>query len=371
MVFRRIDRYVGWSFLTRFVGGAALLACLYIGFDLLKRLDEIQATDDRQSVLVTAQYYACLLPGILLDLVPALVLMAAGLVLVRMSSRRELLALKASGTSVHRIVVPLFVWTLAISVLVFAARETVLPGLTRRRVVLGNRLEHKEENRVVVEDQPHDRVVHIGHYRGADGLMQLVHVFDFLQSAGEARAPSLRRLIGADSAVLADGMLVLKGVHTYRVYSSERTPGEEAAVLDAAEIAIPTGLTAFDIDQAAREEEELNALLLPLSELRRRIAGEPHTPVYRVAFHWKLASFFSPFVLLLVGMPCLVGTGGSINSRFLGSVLCILLAAGYYVLTFVFNSFGKTDALHAAVAGWFPIIIVGSLGLYLFESRLA
>ena len=107
-----------------------------------------------------------------------------------------------------------------------------------------------------------------------------------------------------------------------------------------------------------------------LADLRVAARQYPTVPYFRVAFHGRLASAFSSLILLMIGVPCLVGFERSVNSRFLGAMLSIALAAGLYTLTFVCNSMGCTGSLNTALAGWLPTILGGSLGLWLFESML-
>lgn len=96
----------------------------------------------------------------------------------------------------------------------------------------------------------------------------------------------------------------------------------------------------------------------------------PEIPFFAVSFHTRLAAFFSPLILLLVGLPCLVGFERSVNSRFLSVIVSMGLAAGLYVLTFVFNSMGTTGALNPVLAGWLPAIISAVAGLWLFQSMM-
>jgi lipopolysaccharide export LptBFGC system permease protein LptF len=99
--------------------------------------------------------------------------------------------------------------------------------------------------------------------------------------------------------------------------------------------------------------------------------AHPHIPTYSVAFHFRISSFFTPFILLLVGIPCLIGFEESIQSRFVGVLISIAVSAGFYTLLFVFNSIGESGTVPPVLAGWLPVVVIGSLGLYLFESRLS
>ena len=61
---------------------------------------------------------------------------AAGMTVVTMARSGELMALKACGASVHRVVAPIFLWTILASVAVFAARECLAPRMMQREKVL-------------------------------------------------------------------------------------------------------------------------------------------------------------------------------------------------------------------------------------------
>ncbi|MEF8787836.1 MAG: LptF/LptG family permease, partial [Planctomycetota bacterium] len=74
--------------------------------------------------------------------------------------------------------------------------------------------------------------------------------------------------------------------------------------------------------------------------------------------------------LLLVGIPVLVGFEESAKNRFLGVLICVLVAGAHYVLVFISNSMGDTGVLHPALAGWLPVMITGPSGVCLFESML-
>jgi lipopolysaccharide export LptBFGC system permease protein LptF len=121
---------------------------------------------------------------------------------------------------------------------------------------------------------------------------------------------------------------------------------------------------------AAAEDEEGSVGMQPLSELRRQAAQYPHVPYFRVAYHSRIASIFTPVVLLLIGIPCLVGFEQAVRSRFLGIIVCILVAAGVYLVTFVLGSMGMSNTLNAVLCGWLPTILAGAVGLWLFQSIL-
>jgi lipopolysaccharide export LptBFGC system permease protein LptF len=138
----------------------------------------------------------------------------------------------------------------------------------------------------------------------------------------------------------------------------------------AGKVVLETSLSPLDMLEAADESSDSPASFQTLGELRRYARMYPGVLHFQVSYHGRLASFFSPLVLLLVGIPCLVGFERSVNSRLLGTIIGIFLAAGLYALTFVFNSMGATGTLNPVAACWLPQVVGGAAGLWLFESML-
>lgn len=362
MIFKRIDRYVSWFFLALVFGGLCLIAGLYTVFDLLKGLEDVQQAGLGRGVAMLAAYYAHLLPVFLVDITPAIVLVAAGMVMVHMAKKRELLALKASGTSVHRVTAPLFFWTVLISVAVFGIRETVGPESARRSALLGHALEGKVAKHLLVTDSRFGREVFVGEYDFATDGMKAVSLMEFFPDG------MLKQTIQADTAVCGpDGSLYLHDVEL-KTFDESDAPPSKAEFRSS--MTVESDLSPFDFVQAAEEKSERTALFHSLPELLDGMRTYPDVAYFRVVFHSRLASFFSPLLLLLVGIPCLVGFERSVNSLFLSVIVSIVVAAGYYALGFVLGSMGNSATISAPLAAWLPVIVVGSVGLWLFESML-
>ncbi|MFO7957900.1 MAG: LptF/LptG family permease [Candidatus Brocadiia bacterium] len=365
MVFKKIDRYIGWAFLSRFLGAVCVLGLLYVTFDLLKRLEDVQQAELQQAVQTVASYYGYLLPLFMAQIVPGFLLVSAGMVLVHMAQQRELLVLKASGTSVYRTVAPIFFWTLLITVGVYAFQETLGPRFARRREMLNRVLDNDVEHELLVKDARRDSTVFVfvGQYEFPTQSMKRVCVMELLPG----NPPRPGRVIQADSGSWGrDDTIVLEAVEVRR-FDESGTPVERSF---APTISIETGLRPFDFARAAQDEGESVSLSHTLPELYRLMRRQPDVPHFRVLFHSRLASFFSPFILLLVGIPCLIGFEHSVGSRFLSVIISIVVAAGFYALTFVFTSMGETQTIPAVLAAWLPPIAGGSLGLWLFQAML-
>ncbi len=364
MILTKVDRYITWSFLSRLFGCLLLLGFLYVTFDFLKRWDDIEEGQVAESLLALASYYGYLVPVFLADIMPAIVLVAAGMTLVNMVRRHEMLILKASGVSVYRILAPIFFWVLLLNLAVFGFREMIGPKFARRQQVLDHVLDSDVAKRLVLRDARFDRRMFVERFDFARQTMQNLCVMRF--SSGPR--PVLREVTLADSATWGtDGGLKLENavVRDFDEAGVPLSPLRSFPTLN-----VQTDLTPFDFAQASDKGSEAGALVRTLPELGQLAREQPGIPHFRVLLHSRLASFFSPFILLLVGIPCLIGFEHSVNSRFLSVIIGIVVAAGFYVLTFIFTSMGETLTVPAVLAGWLPSIVAGSAGLWLFQAML-
>ncbi|GAG03524.1 unnamed protein product, partial [marine sediment metagenome] len=209
MVIRKVDRYVSRSFLSCFLGCVCLLGALYVAFDLLKKLDDMQQLEVGNAALTIGAYYGCLVALFLVDVVPGAILIAAGMTVVNMARRRELLALKASGTSVYRVVAPIFFWSFIISVAFFGFREGLGPKLAREKETLDRVLSNDVDKDLLLRDTQFDRRLYVGEYSYQNHTMKDVCVLEFYPGSQSM----LKEKIQADAASWhPDGSLALETV---------------------------------------------------------------------------------------------------------------------------------------------------------------
>jgi len=357
MVFKRVDRYIGGSFLAYLAGALLVIGALFVTSDFVSKLEDVGEIGVRTAASRLTAYYAYVVPLFLLDAVPALVLVAAGMVMVRVARSRELLALKASGVSVRRAMSPILWWAVVLSVGVFAARETLGPELARRSGLLRRTVSDRDEDRILLSDR--DFKLFINRYDFTQDTMQGVTLVQFWPSGMPRRV-----MRAAAGAWLADGSLGLEKVEVEQFDAQgrrlpvERWPSKR----------VETRLTVQDVLVASYKDKEPGIMYNTLGQLVRLMRQYPALPYFKVTFNARLASFFDPLVLLLVGVPWVVGFEQSIQSRFIGVVVCIAVAAAHYALGFVLTSMGTAGVVPAAVAGWLPTWLLGGLGVVLFLS---
>jgi len=361
MIAKRIDRYVSSSFLSMFFGILAVVFGLYVAYDLLKRVEELQDLGTGQILPAMLTYYGYVFPVFALDSVPAVVALAAGLTLVKMSKRRELLTLKASGVSVYRTIAPIFFWTLLISVGILWTREHIVPAVVQQKELMAKQLSGDMGRGLLLKDREFNFKLFVDSYDFSNHSMKRVSIIELHPEL------TVKRIVEADEGYWAgDGQIRLVGVHI-RDFDVKGAKANQPTAM--ASTTIETTLSPFDFVRA-RSESTARSLFLTLSQLATMMRDNPNVPHYRVVFHSRLASAFTSFVVLLMVIPLLVGFEHSAHSQFVGAVVCIFVVLLYHAMVFVSTSVGESGAVHPVLAGWMPVIVAGPCGIWLFESML-
>ncbi|MEQ9461605.1 MAG: LptF/LptG family permease [Phycisphaeraceae bacterium] len=137
-----LDRYILKQFFLNFIVLMVVLIGLFVLIDLILNFDEFMdagraRADDWGGVLpATAyavfDYYGPLAVLAIVNTVGLLAVGAMGFTLVSMYRGRELVAIAASGVSLHRVGLPILVGAALLSIVSLPLQETVIPGLASK-----------------------------------------------------------------------------------------------------------------------------------------------------------------------------------------------------------------------------------------------
>lgn len=127
---RRIDSLISREIVGPWLFGVGLFTALIFATTFLGRLTGYIV--DGVPPLTVAQVFVLLMPAMLVKTFPMAVLLAALLSFGRLSSDSEIVALRASGTSLFRIIAPVTAFSVVIAVVAFACNEAFVPVASRR-----------------------------------------------------------------------------------------------------------------------------------------------------------------------------------------------------------------------------------------------
>jgi len=133
MPFRILDNYVTRTFLYTYVICLVTVIGLYIIVDAFATIDEVIEAYGLKGLLPTlARVYIHKLPLIYYQIGFVITVMAGMFTVTRLSRYNEILAMKAAGVSVYRILWPIFVLAICITALIFVDQEMLIPALAEK-----------------------------------------------------------------------------------------------------------------------------------------------------------------------------------------------------------------------------------------------
>jgi len=352
---KKIDRYMIAAFVPPFTMCLVTVYGLYAAFDLLQSLNDLRRSGMSEGLEVMLKYYVYFFPVFMSELAAGASLIAAGLVLVRMSRQKELLVLKASGVSIHRIVMPILVTTVILSGAIAYVRDHYVPTLARRCDVMRSMIKTDVRKNILIKDTENGYDVHAEVYQPDEKTIEGAFIVRRYPGGG------LKETLHAKSAKIGGRSLELTNVIIHRFRREDGLQQGQAEKKEA--IAVKTSLTEQDFALA----EEAVSPYMNLESLTEFIQQQPDIPTYRVIYHTKLSAIFAPVILLLIGIPFILGSDPNPKSRAVGVSICIFVSFCFYVLSFMFTNMGNAGKITPVMAGWLPTILMGAFGLVVFD----
>jgi lipopolysaccharide export system permease protein len=356
----RLDRYVTRIFALAYLAAFFLVIGLILIIDLATNLDEYLSKDASgysPSSGLVGQFYLLKLPFLYLQMSPYVTLVAGMFTAARLARSNEFVAALGAGISMRRLLLPVYLGATLLAAGMFLLREQATSEFGRRRDLLQDHLEERRDESVienlVVRDR-RGRLVTLREYTLRTDPMQ-----------SEARNLSAHHR--------ADGVLVWYTADVARPLSAGRWALEGGQRLEddgrvrktvRTDVLDEFRFTPTDVELAWKARE--NAMDLSHGELSELLAREPTNLQYRTLQQYNLTFPLAGLVLLLVGLPFVVGDErGKAGERIArGFLLCVV----YFGVDFVARTLGLQGAVGPVFSGWLPLVLFGSLGAVLTAS---
>ncbi|MBW7898367.1 Lipopolysaccharide export system permease protein LptG [Candidatus Brocadiaceae bacterium B188] len=353
-MFSRLDNYILKAFIPTFFMCLLIISGIYIVADLLQKLGEF--VDMGSDALSTGmRYYMYLFPVIVFQFFPAITLIAVGIVLVKLSRNREILAMQVAGISLYRILVPIFIVTAFLSFASFGDQEWIIPRFAERLETLRQTsFDDNISRNLLLDDKENGTLVRIWRYNKKTQTMQSVFIL------GRYENKRKKFTINADEGRWIGNNTWLLSKVTKHIYNEQGKWVAPIAQMDTLEFK-------SSITPTVLGEIKLDPSLLSFEQLKELCKNEPNNPRNRVLFHSRIAYTLTHFVLLLLGIPLVIGFDRLSRNLFLRVGLCVFVCGVFYALSFVCTSLCNMGAIHPILAAWLPHIMFGSVGLLFFD----
>lgn len=358
-----LDRYLTREFLTLFGYGLALATVVVVVADLMTTLERYLRL--RTPLVYVLLHFAYRTPGYVYQGLHLVVLMAAILLFLGLARANELTALKASGVSLYRVSLPVFVLAGLVTLGSVAFQEVVLPVLNQRAVEVD---EVWIKRRTLPQLRKRSQIWYRS--READAGVSRIYHIDLLDPVRAELNGVVILELGGDFGVRRRwDTRSMRWRETDQAWELQDAvlrrfdPGrpDQTELLPLARVQFPERFA--DFAQVPRAPDVMN-----YAELREHIArleaSGHQVDKYRVDLHAKLATPAAHLIMVLVGIPFALQSprGG----RVIGIALCLALGLGYFLVHSAGLALGRGGILSPVVAAWAANALFGLLGGYFF-----
>lgn len=345
-----LDTYIAKTIIAGALLALMVLVALDVFFALINQLEDVGKGDFRY--LDAVLYVLYTLPRRIYDLFPASVLVGSLLSLGALAGNNELVAMRAAGVSVKRIM-----------------RSAAQAGLVLLLAValLGEFLVPVAEDRAR-EIAARKSGMNVGHADGRGLWLKDDNYFVYvgtifpgarLQDVYIHRVDTSNRLVSsayAESALPKSEVWELRNIHkTFFTANSVQRQFIETEHWSTR--LNPKIFEVLNLQPSAMSARDLRAYVDYLD--RNRL----DSTTYQLAFWLKIMTPVSCVVMLFIVLPFVFGSLRSVNSGQL-LVIGILLGLGFYILIQIASRMGQIYGIPPFISATFPVICFTIVGLF-------
>jgi LPS export ABC transporter permease LptG/LPS export ABC transporter permease LptF len=358
-----LDDYVLREFLTTFSLVMSSFVMLLLVFTFFELLGDI--IRNRTPLVTVGEYLVNLTPSMIYTITPLAVLIAVLVTFGVLNRSNELTAMKATGISLYRVVVPIFAIAALLAVALFLFDEVYLPTANKRQEALRNVIKGKQAQTYLRPDQKWmfgiqkpgkpGRIFYYQFFDADHDRFANLTVFEFNPDNF-----SLSRRVFASSAHWEPQLHEWIFEHGWeRSFNADAISGYR-----------PFEVSTFrEISEEPQyfKKESRQSSEMSFGEQERYIRDLRQsgfdTMRLRVQLNRKLAYPLVTIVMAILAVPFSLSMGrrGSLT----GVAVAIGVAITYWVVAGTFEAMGNVNMLPAFLAAWSPDLLFGLAGGYL------
>ncbi len=331
---------------------------LVLVFTLFELLGDILR--NKVPTLVVAEYLLNVTPYLLYNVSPLVMLLAVLVTFGLMERSNEITAIKATGTSIYRIVSPVIAAAGVLAVALFAADQLYLPHTNKRQEALHNQIKGRPAQTYLRPDRKwifgqHNDIYYYQFFDPDADRFGNISVFQL-----EKASFSITRRIHADRAQWDENLnrwvytqgwersLNVSAIANYRPFEVSTFP----------DLPETPGYFKKEVKQYSE---------MSYGELRRYIRDLQQSGFdvvrLRMQLHEKLSYPLITLIVAVLAIPFSLSSGkrGAITGLAVG----VSVSVFYIVVTRFFEAMGNQSLLPAALAAWSPDLIFVLVGGYL------
>ena len=353
------DRYITRNFLQAYFYCIVGFISIWLIFDISDSISTF--IDQHVGLRRVLEFYATQVPQILVILLPVSLLLALLFVLGRMSRANEIVSMLTAGISLIRVLAPLFLLGILTTAICFALNYSVAPHAEMARKLFFA----PDKNTAGLEGQifrnrRDARTWFIQRLRANS------NVFDNVEVLQQDAADQIT------TAFLAERAEFQPGENTWTLSQAKVVHYDDAGNITSEQIEPTLVVRHWSETPYRLRSANMRAELMSLPELRDYLTFNADFPEallapFRTHYHYRIALPWTCLVVALIAAP--LGVGFSRRGVLTSVATAILLIFALNFSTHLFLALGEGARIPAWIAGWAPIIVFGTIGLYLLQLR--
>lgn len=363
---KRIDRLVLSELAGPWAFGVAIFTVLIMAGTWLFKLTDYIVSG--VSFAMVTEFTILLLPGVMVKTFSMAVLLSSLLAFGRLSSDSEIVAMKAAGASVGRIMVPVFWFGLSVALLALLVNETLVPAAAFR----GTALKSEIEKRLRGGGEPIFRPIH------AEGkLRAMIMAKDF--NLGERRLKGVTIVVYDKDEkpallMVADGM-EFQNENKWKIQGGARIFPFNGEYISDVKEAWPSQIVEppKPDDIAAASVRDLDTF--SMAQMQQRIAMAKMNPSFdpqqianlEYGYYNKIALPLAALIFGLVGAP--LGIRNHRTGAASGFWISVIIIFGYMMLANLMAVYSQGGVIPAYMASFTPLVIGAAVAAVLIHRR--
>ena len=357
---KTIDKYIFKELLDPFIFGllsfTLILSASMVLFELVRAV-VLQG----MPIFTALQIFVFRLPAVVVYIFPMATLLGALLAFGRLSKDSEIVAFRASGISIYRLIIPVLVFGFLISIVTLGFYEIVVPesNKTVKNLMvqtIANKIPNVQKNIFYPETEKGmlKRIFYAEQTTGDE--MSGVVVFEFSEG-------KLSQIVNAKSAEWKNdkNQWLFKNGTVYLLSGT----GEYKHLIKFNEQYISIKFTPADFSLGDKSPDDMN-----IGELRTYVALKEKMGLnvtdYKIQLNMKMAIPFACLVFALLGAP--LGLSPKRASSSVGLGFSIIVIFVYYILMFFSMALGELEWISPWLAAWMPNFITCGIGYIILSN---
>jgi lipopolysaccharide export system permease protein len=353
------DRYITRNFLQAYFYCIVGFISIWLIFDLSDSISTF--LDQHVGLRRVLEFYATQVPQILVILLPVSLLLALLFALGRMSRANEIVSMLTAGISLIRVLAPLFLLGILTTAICFALNYSVAPHaeMARKLFFAPDKSTAGLEGQIF-RNRRDARTWFIQRLRANS------NVFDNVEVLQQDAADQIT------TAFLAERAEFQPGENTWTLSQAKVVHYDDAGNITSEQIEPNLVVRHWSETPYRLRSANMRAELMSLPELRDYLTFNADFPEallapFRTHYHYRIALPWTCLVVALIAAP--LGVGFSRRGVLTSVATAILLIFALNFSTHLFLALGEGARIPAWIAGWAPIIVFGTIGLYLLQLR--